>query len=88
MLKNKEMPYQMYFSSLKDPRFYPSKWFHSIIDVEFENLKFPIVEEYDDYLTQTYGDYMKIPESHERIDHGDIIVDLEQSYQKYRSTNR
>lgn len=35
----------------------------------FEGLEFPIPENYDECLTIMYGDYMKIPEEHERIVH-------------------
>lgn len=53
------------------------------IEVEFEGYKLPVPEKYDEYLTKCYGDYMKLPPEHERIGHGDIIVDLENSYEKY-----
>ncbi|WP_270942928.1 LicD family protein [Romboutsia lituseburensis] len=53
------------------------------IYVEFENYLLPIPKEYDKYLSQCYGDYMKLPPENERTGHGDIIVDLERSFERY-----
>lgn len=35
----------------------------------FEGNKFPILKYYDEYLTQHYGDYMKLPSIEKRVNH-------------------
>lgn len=49
----------------------------------FENKKFPLPSQYDEYLTRAYGDYMKLPDECERVGHGNIIIDTENSYKRY-----
>ena len=53
--------------------------------VEFEGLKLPVPEKYDEYLTHTYGDYMKIPskEQIKKFEHTPYILDLDNSYKEY-----
>lgn len=63
---------------------FPKEYFEEVIEVDFEDGKFLINQQYDAFLSAYYGDYMKIPEVHERVDHGDMIVDLENSYLKYQ----
>lgn len=53
------------------------------IYVEFEKKLLPIPKEYDKYLSQCYGDYMKLPPDNQRTGHGNIIVDLERSFERY-----
>ena len=43
------------------------KLVENIIYVDFENIKLPIIESYDKYLTHWYGDYMKRPEKNKQI---------------------
>ncbi|MDO4413638.1 MAG: LicD family protein [Erysipelotrichaceae bacterium] len=44
----------------------------------FETQKFPVMPEYDEFLTRQYGDYMTPPPENQRNGgHGMIIVDLE-----------
>lgn len=52
----------------------------------FENMKLPIPQKYDEYLKNIYGDYMKIPskEQIERNTHTPYILDLEHSYEEYK----
>ena len=53
--------------------------------VKFENLKLPIPEHYDEYLTNVFGDYMKIP-SKEQIEdktHTPYFLDLKKPYCEY-----
>lgn len=49
---------------------YPTEWFDELIDVTFEGEKFRATAYYDEYLTQFYGDYMKLPKEEDRIFHG------------------
>lgn len=57
--------------------FFKKEYFESVIDVPFEDGIFMINSGYDGFLRDYYGDYMKVPEKHEQVNHGDIIVDLE-----------
>lgn len=49
---------------------YPKEWFDDLIDVEFEGEKFKAPSHYDEYLTQFYGEYMKLPKEEDRVFHG------------------
>ncbi len=49
---------------------YPSFWFDKLIDVKFEEKKYKATAYYNEYLTQLYGDYMKLPKEEDRIFHG------------------
>ena len=40
--------------------------FDNIIWVDFEGYKFPIIDKYDEFLRQIYGDYMILPPENER----------------------
>lgn len=48
-------------------------YFDNLIEGEFENRKFLIPKEYDKYLTDIYGDYMKLPPVEKRKSHHEII---------------
>ena len=48
---------------------FKSEWFEKQIRVPFENTEICIMEGYDQYLTQIYGDYMTFPPVEERVSH-------------------
>ena len=51
----------------------------------FEDMEVTCPYDYDCYLKKIYGsNYMEIPEVEDRLDHGDIIVDLNQDYRRYQ----
>ena len=56
--------------------------------LDFENTSFPVFKNYKDFLSNMYGDYMKIP-SQEQIDYKihAKFVDLENSYTDYLNNN-
>lgn len=63
----------------------PEKVYGKGQSCQFEDKQFLIPLEANTYLTNVYGDdYMQIPEKHEQVDHGDIIVDLEKDYLEYK----
>lgn len=47
----------------------PKKVFDNYVDIKFENRTFRAVEDYDTYLTLTFGDYMTPPPHKERGKH-------------------
>lgn len=48
-------------------RFFNKELYENFIDVEFEGFKFRTIKDYDIYLKEIYGDYMKLPPIEERI---------------------
>lgn len=52
---------------------------------QFENIKLFGVHDYDVYLTQVYGDYMKLPPKEERKHkHDAFYIDFKKSYKDYK----
>lgn len=49
---------------------YPAEWFDDLIEVTFEGEKYKATAKYDEYLTQFYGNYMKLPKEEDRVFHG------------------
>lgn len=47
----------------------PAKIFDSYKTIEFEGLNFCCIENTDEYLRNTYGDYMKLPPENQRVSH-------------------
>ena len=62
---------------------FDKKIFDEQIFVKFEGLDFPIPKRYDEYLRQIFDDYMKLPEEDKRVGHLGVIIDLQNSYEKY-----
>ena len=52
--------------------------------LKFEDKEFYAPIKAEKFLTNYYGDYMKLPPENQRTGHGDRIVDFENSYEKYR----
>lgn len=63
---------------------FPRAYYDSHMDVLFEDAYFTINKEYDACLRSYYGDYMQLPPEDQRGGHGNILVDLEHSYERYR----
>ncbi len=65
---------------------WPAEVFGEGVKYQFEDVMLNCPNDVDAYLKQAYGeDYMDIPKVEDRIDHGDIIVDLEKDYTYYQS---
>ena len=63
----------------------PEEWYGKGADFIFEGLKVRGPEKYDLWLTQVYGDYMKLPPVEKRVTHhGTEVIDLEKSYKSYK----
>lgn len=57
---------------------FPAKWFYNLKEMDFEGVKLPVPEYYDDYLKHFYGEnYMKtIPESKRHSGRKILRIDL------------
>ena len=49
---------------------FPSKYMMDIVDYSFENIKVTGIKAADKWLTIRYGNYMKLPEKEQRVNHG------------------
>ncbi len=45
---------------------YPREMYSNVSDVDFENKKILLMDEYNEYLTNEFGDYMKLPPEEKR----------------------
>lgn len=60
---------------------FPNRIFEGeAIEVPFEDDTFSVMPGYDEYLRIHYGDYMQLPPENERYNHGNLIIDFENSY--------
>ena len=68
---------------------YPRNWFCRTVLQQFENGFFPIPEEFDEVLTQLYGDYMTpLPENKRGQKRHAEIIDLSRSYIEYKGIQK
>lgn len=64
---------------------YPKDIFIGERRVKFEDGYFPIPYKAEEYLNMAFGDFMKLPIEQERVPkHDAILIDLENSYKKYK----
>lgn len=62
----------------------PAEWYGDGIEAEFEGLKVTIPTHYDKWLSQVYGDYMKLPPEEKRVAHHNVeVIDVNKSYVHY-----
>lgn len=55
----------------------------------FEGREYPVPQHYHEYLTQMYGDYMKLPPEEKRVSHHfNEIIDLNTEYKEYKINNQ
>lgn len=65
-------------------QYYDSRFFEESVSADFEGYTFPVPKEYDEYMTQMYGDYMTPPPEEDRVNkHSFAILDLEKDYKEY-----
>ena len=51
----------------------PKGIFESYCDISFEDRQYMSVEDYDAYLTSTFGDYMQLPPKDKQVPHHDAV---------------
>lgn len=51
----------------------PTEWYGEGTDLTFENIKVKAPNEYQKYLTQLYGDYMKLPPKDKRVSNHNVV---------------
>lgn len=62
----------------------PVQWCQKGIYLSFEGIQVHVAEHYHEWLTQLYGDYMKLPPENKRIPHHYVAAfDLEKPYSHY-----
>lgn len=62
------------FGSYRQNEIEPKEVFSEYIDVEFEGERFKAIAGYDKYLTDHYGDYMKLPPINKQVTHHSFDV--------------
>lgn len=66
-------------STASNVEIYPKEWFESFISVPFEDMTVKLPVEYDKYLRENYGDYMKLPPKEQQVPHhGQYYVNLKE----------
>lgn len=64
---------------------YSEKDFSAAKKVNFEDTELPIPVGYDNYLSNVFGDYMKLPPENQRTAHHEtVFIDPDSSYKKYK----
>lgn len=62
----------------------PAEWYGEGCKAKFEGIEVMIPAEYDKWLTQVYGNYMKLPPENKRVTHHYTdIIDFDNPYTKY-----
>ena len=62
----------------------PAEWYGDGANLTFEGIAVKGPSEYDKWLTQVYGDYMKMPPVEKRITHHKTeVIDTRKSYLEY-----
>lgn len=56
--------------------YFSKKLLEELMDIEFEGEKFKIPQNYDEFLTTAYGNYMKLPPKEKRKTHNIIELDF------------
>lgn len=74
-LCNYESSSEYYFSLIRGTtKKYSKSSFKDIKKIKFEDANFSAPVESEKYLTEVYGDYMKLPDEKDRVGHGDVYL--------------
>ncbi len=64
---------------------HPLESFESVVYVDFEGYKMPLMGGYNEYLTSIFNDYMKLPPKEQRIPKTRLVYgNLDEPYLKYK----
>lgn len=70
-----------YYGDYWEREYFKREWFEDFKIVDFENLKVKIPVGYDEYLSQIYHDYMRLPPKEKQISHHyHYFLDLNEHY--------
>lgn len=73
-----------YCGAWGDREIMKKEWIEPLIDLDFEGIKVKAPNNYQEYLTHMYGNYMELPPIEKRVSHhGICTIDLEKSYKYY-----
>ena len=62
----------------------PTEWYAEGCQLEFEGMRVTAPKEYEKWLNQVYGDYMKLPPQEKRVTHHITdVIDFENPYTMY-----
>jgi lipopolysaccharide cholinephosphotransferase len=61
--------------------------FYPLIKIEFEGKQYNCLWNLDSYLTQMYGDYMKLPPENERTSHDPVLIVFDTTTEKDYAAN-
>ena len=74
-LCNYESDSDYYFSTIEGTlKKYSRKSFDKIEKIQFEDYQFNAPNEYQIYLEEVYGDYLKLPKEEDRVGHGETYL--------------
>lgn len=83
--KNTENVYSVGTGYRYEKKLFPRIWVSSTIEKTFNDTSFMIPVEWDKYLTQVYGDYLKLPPEEARVNRHNIVkFHLGENYYKIR----
>lgn len=55
------------YGAYTEREYFPTEIYAETVRMNFEGLSLPVPKEYDRYLSQLYGDYMKLPPEEQRV---------------------
>lgn len=67
---------EMCFTSDYPQEIIRNSWLNAPVYYKFESERFKGIQQYDDYLTVLYGDYMKLPDEKDRVAHSKYDIDF------------
>ncbi|MBD5854209.1 LicD family protein [Lactococcus lactis] len=65
-----ENKYKGYVCSFYPNEYVPTEVFDDYEEIKFEEFNFKKIKDHNAYLSQLYGDYMKLPPENKRVNHG------------------